>query len=257
MRSFSKVFFVFTLLFHSPAFAVDASAVAARLRQQVPLELTVYFDTILYVSKAAEGPWAQQMFVFRRQEDGQFELDESFAVSTGRERREQYFTTTPTGIFEIDPNRIYRMVHSARWGGAAMPYSMFIDYSYRTVKSGIALHAAAGRQNLANLGSRASGGCIRVPPEKAEQFFNQVQNGSRGMVPILAFDESAGTTNRSGIMVRDAAGKPRLKSGITVLLVVDDYPGTEPVRTVGVGGPPDDPLNHDVHLRPSSASTLP
>jgi len=148
--------------------------VAARLATRAPRELYPYFDLYLYVSKAARGLWAQRMFVFRKDETNTLVFEETFAVSTGRERHEQYFTWTPPGIFALDPNRFYRITYSAKWRNAAMPWAMFLDYSYRTKMSGVALHAAT-RGLVKNLGKRASGGCVRLPPDRAESLFGRIQ----------------------------------------------------------------------------------
>jgi L,D-transpeptidase catalytic domain len=204
--------------------------IVSRLRARASAELLSYFDTVLYVSKAARGPWAQHMFVFRHGADGSLELTDSFPVSTGREREEKYFTRTPEGIFEIDPDRIYRMAHSEKWHNAPMPYAMFLNYSYNTGMSGVALHAATGSA-VGHLGNRASGGCIRLPPQKAAAFYERARS-VRSQVPVLAFDPDRGTTNREGIMVRDGAGTPVLRPGLPILLVVEDYAGRAPADTV-------------------------
>lgn len=214
----------------------NPDTVAARVAQKLPADLLPYFDTVLYVSKAAQGPWAEHMFVFAHR-NGHFALTDVFPVSTGRERHEKYFTDTPAGIFEIDPGRLYRMVHSGKWNGAPMPFSMFLDYSYRTVKTGIALHAAHGRLGLAHLGHRASGGCIRMPPKKAEAMFEMIKRGHRGMVPKFTFNHAAGHTNRDGKIARTADGAPILKKGIRVLLLVDDYAGKAPAHTAAAPEP--------------------
>lgn len=212
--------------------AREAAAVGERLRAQVAGELAGYFDLFLYVSKAPRGPWAQRMFVFTRGGDGEFAFEESFPVSTGRERQEKYFTWTPPGLFKLDPDRFYRMARSAKWNNAPMPWAMFLDYAYRSGPSGVALHAAVGR-DIGKLGNRASGGCIRLPPERAEALFRRIREEHRGPVPVFAFDEARGTTSRSGELRRDSAGMPLFAGGFTVLLVVDDYRGEE--LTAGAG----------------------
>src|SRR6185437_10831493 len=89
--------------------AEQASRVAARVSDKVPASLAPYFDTFIYVSKAASGPWAQRLFLFRKSDDGTLAFEQSFPVSTGRERSEQYFTATPTGLFELDVHRFFPM----------------------------------------------------------------------------------------------------------------------------------------------------
>lgn len=197
--------------------------VALRVRSSVPAHLYPYFDVFLYVSKAASGPWAQHMYVFHKDPSGQLAFEESFPVSTGREMREKYFTTTPTGLFELDPNRFDRRHFSRRWHGAPMPWAMFWNYNLHGHMTGIALHSGIG--HVADLGRRASGGCVRMPPEKAEMLFKRFQAEERGTVPVFAYDPLRDTTSVDGVMEADAQGNPILASGYRVLLLVQDYPG--------------------------------
>jgi hypothetical protein len=201
--------------------ALQADAVAQRLKDSVPSELFSYFDMYLYVSKAADGAWAQHMFVFHRASSGRLVFEESFPVSTGRERQEKYFTSTPTGLFELDPNRFDRDHRSHRWHNAPMPWAMFLDYTIHGHLAGVALHS--GIHHEADLGHRASGGCVRMPPEKAEEYFKRFQAEEYGEVPVLAFDGSS--TNTDGRVVREESGRPRLTSGYKVLVVIQNYPG--------------------------------
>jgi hypothetical protein len=207
-----------------------APAVAARLRDYVPRELFRYFNVFLYVSKAAEGSWAQRMFIFHRDEYGDLEFEQAIPVSTGRERYEKYFTTTPTGLFELDPNRFDRIHFSRRWHHAPMPWAMFLNYTVHGHLAGIALHSAIGHE--ADLGRRASGGCIRLPPEMARYLFQRFQREEYGLVPVFAFDEDRNSTNVMGRMVRDADGRPVLEPGYRVLLLVQNYPGGPPLVAV-------------------------
>ncbi len=203
-----------------------AQVVAQRVHEKVPADLAPYFDIYIYVSKAraSAGPWAQHMFVFHKKDDGTLVYEDSFAISTGRERQEKYFTATPAGLFELDPNRFVRWHRSATWNGGAMPWAMFFNYSYRTRMTGVALHGAIGRE-IPHLGSRASGGCVRMPMDKVEAMFLRLKNTTRGRVPVLAFDEARGTTNVRGQMMRDSAGNPILADGIKALVIIDTYPG--------------------------------
>jgi lipoprotein-anchoring transpeptidase ErfK/SrfK len=201
--------------------ALQADAVAQRVKESVPAELFPYFHTYLYVSKAAHGAWAQHLFVFHRADSGRLMFDDSFAVSTGRERHEKYFTSTPTGLFELDPNRFDAHHHSHRWGGAPMPWAMFLNYTIHGHLAGIALHSGVG--HVAFLGSRASGGCVRMPPEKAEYYFKKFKAEEHGEVPVFAFDGD--TTAKDGRLVRDMTGKPQTTEGYKILLIIQDSPG--------------------------------
>ena len=201
----------------------EGDAVARHVRDVVPAELVPYFDVYLYVSKAAQGAWAQHLYVFDKSADGDFVFEQAFPVSTGRELHEKYFTSTPTGMFELDPDRFDRVHFSHRWGGAAMPWAMFLNYTIHGNPTGIALHSAAG--HAFELGHRASGGCVRMPPEKAEELFRRFQAYERGLVPVFAFDEERETTLTNGSILRDPDGNIALQDGYKVLLIIEDYPG--------------------------------
>jgi hypothetical protein len=203
--------------------AAQAGDVAARLRERVPSELMSYFDVVLYVSKAAQGAWAQHMFVFHRADDGDLVYEQNFPVSTGRELHEKYFTTTPAGIFELDPNRFETMHYSHTWHGAPMAWAMFLNYIHNNRLVGIALHSAG--EHAPDLGYRASGGCVRLPPEMAAMLFHRFEREEHGQVPVLQFEESRRSTSVAGEMLRDADGRPVMTDGYKVLLVIEDYPG--------------------------------
>jgi hypothetical protein len=200
-----------------------ANDVALRVHDSVRSNLFPYFDVYLYVSKAAVGPWAQHMFIFHRAPDRHLVFEQSVPVSTGRERHEKYFTSTPTGLFELDPNRFDRNHHSHRWNNAPMPWAMFLDYTIHNHLAGVALHSGIGHVQL--LGQRASGGCVRLPPETAEMLFKRFQTEEHGMVPRLAFNDAHSTTLTDGTMEVGADGQPLLVPGYKVLLIIQDYPG--------------------------------
>ncbi len=193
-----------------------------RLRVKVSDNLYPYFDVFLYVSKAAGGPLAQRMYIFHKDASGGLVFEQTFLVSTGRERHEKYFTSTPTGLFELDPNRFERSHYSRTWH-ASMPWAMFFDATIKGRQTGVALHSAG--VHVADLGSRASGGCVRLPPEKAAELFDRFQREERGYVPRFAFDASANRTSAIGLLQRDSAGRPLMQSGYKVLVVIEDYPG--------------------------------
>jgi hypothetical protein len=195
--------------------------VADRIRAVVPRDLSGYFDLYLYVSKAAAGPWAQHMYVFHATDDGDLRFEQSFPVSTGREMQEKYFTSTPAGLFELDPDRFDRVHYSHRWHNAPMPWAMFLNYTINDRPTGVALHSAIG--HVADLGHRASGGCVRMPPEKAEELFERIQSTEAGRVPVFAMDGS--TTDKTGRIAADENGAPMFTQGYRVLLIIEDYPG--------------------------------
>ena len=218
------------------AMPVSPEDVAMRVRESVPASLYPYFDVFLYVSKAAVGPWAQHMFIFHKGDDGGLVFEKSFPVSTGRERREKYFTDTPEGLFELDPNRFDRVHFSHVWHDAAMPWAMFLNYTVHGHLAGIALHAWAGHE--VPLGQRASGGCVRMPPDQAEYLFKRFEAEEGGLVPVFALDPSVQTTRKDGTILMDADGKPVLVWGYRVLLIVQDYPGG-PALVADLTPPPD------------------
>lgn len=205
----------FSQLEHNPA---------ERVEELMPAHLEPYYDLIIYVSKAPSGPFAQQMFIFERNEARALVATHRWMISTGRERRERYFTTTPPGFFMLDPNRMVPSAYSAQWDGSAMPWAMFWDYSYRERMSGYAIHGIAPHYNR-YLGNRASGGCIRLPIEHASALFRRVQSGYRGEVPVFAFDEEGGTTFRDGTVEYGENGEIRTEWGYRVLLIVDTFAG--------------------------------
>ena len=205
--------------------AEEAGRVAQRLSDKVPSELSPYFDTFIYVSKAAARPWGQRLFLFHKNADGTLAFEQSFSVSTGREKSEQYFTATPTGLFELDVHRFFPMARSAKWDDAKMPWAMFLNYSYRSKMAGVALHAAIGPHELAMMGRRASGGCVRLPMAKANLLYHRFLKEERGQVPVLTFDEARGTTNTAGTATHDAQGNIVLVDGLKVLVVIENYAG--------------------------------
>jgi L,D-transpeptidase catalytic domain len=71
---------------------------------------------------------------------------------------------TPRGVFR--PHALYLMVHSAKYGNAPMPHSIFFYGQY-------AIH---GTDAVGHLGRPASHGCIRLSPGNAAVLFAMVQS---------------------------------------------------------------------------------
>jgi hypothetical protein len=88
-------------------------------------------------------------------------------ISSGREGH-----LTPRGVFH--PRALYAMVHSAKYGNAPMPHSIFFYGQF-------AIH---GTGAVGHLGSPASHGCIRLSPQHAAALFAMVQ--SQGAVIRIA-----------------------------------------------------------------------
>jgi len=195
-----------------------------RIYELTPDDIEPYFDLVLYVSKAEAGPLAQQIFIYERNGARTLELTDRWLVSTGRERREQYFTTTPAGLFQLDPNRFVANAYSARWDGSSMPNAMFFNYSYRERMSGYAIHGISPRYQQ-YLGQRASGGCVRLSYDHSTALFNRIEGNYQGEVPIFPFNEMGGTTFRDGTVDYDENGEIRTEWGYRVLLIVDTFAG--------------------------------
>ena len=70
---------------------------------------------------------------------------------------------TPRGVFR--PRALYAMVHSAKYGNAPMPHSIFFHGQY-------AIH---GTTAVGSLGRPASHGCVRLSPADAATLFAMVR----------------------------------------------------------------------------------
>jgi hypothetical protein len=181
------------------------------------------------VSKAARGPAAQRLYVFKKKSDGRLALAYDWAASTGREDYEvspqgrHVFTATPGGFYQLDPNRLYRDYMSRAWNGE-MPHAMFFNWEHDGEETGIAIHAATGA-DIARLGHRASAGCVHISPDHARLLFDMIRADYRGVVPRFAYDESHQTMNRSGKLMRDAEGRLRMTKGYRVLIDIENFSG--------------------------------
>ena len=207
----------------------EIATVEQRLRNSLSDELFADFQLFLYVSKAAEGPLAQQMYVFRKKLGGALDFLYDWPVSTGRERAElndqgvELSSFTPAGYFKLDPQRFYRHHTSAEWG-EPMPFAMFFDWVKSGTPTGLAIHAATG-SDIAALGKRASAGCIRLSPQNAETLFTLVRTQYRGLTPRFATDHRTGTMSNDGTVLRDANGRAEMTQGYRVLVVIENYGG--------------------------------
>jgi hypothetical protein len=204
-----------------------------RLMATVPDEIEGYFDLFMYVSKSNRGPLAQHMFVFQRDADGKIIPYAEWPVSTGREKIELHHdrtirTTTPEGMFALDPNRFYARYWSHAWDGAPMHYAMFYDLMNNGNRSGLAIHAAIGEEKIRRLGRRDSAGCIRLSPKNAKELFYKVRNTMQGRVPAFALNER-GSTDRWGKVAYDPSGAMVLQDGYRAVLFVENYDGRDEV----------------------------
>jgi L,D-transpeptidase catalytic domain len=128
---------------------------------------------VIAINKAANGENAQTLTMY---ENGVEILKEK--VSTGREKQEKaksgrvYFSTTPKGFFR--PTKMYRDYMSYTWK-AEMPNAVFFI-------GGIALHAT-GKSQYPELGTRASGGCVRLKLEISKLLLEKVMETGLGNRP--------------------------------------------------------------------------
>jgi lipoprotein-anchoring transpeptidase ErfK/SrfK len=207
-----------------------------RLLRQLSADHLTRFDLFIYVSKAASGPLAQQMYVFTRDEtasgDAPLALLHHWPVSTGREATERVpsgrmvSTATPAGYFQFDARRMFEDYHSNQWNGP-MPHAMFFNWVDRGRLTGVAIHGTVARQ-VPYLGGRASAGCVRLSPDAATTLFNLVRSEYRGVVPRFAYDTATDSLARDCSLERDEDGLVENADGYRVLVVIDADGGQPP-----------------------------
>jgi lipoprotein-anchoring transpeptidase ErfK/SrfK len=199
----------------------------ARLAATLTPEMRDHFGLFIFVSKAAKGPLAQRMYVFAKEQNG-LKLLYDWAASTGREKPEKdaqgepSFTATPAGLYQFDPDRMYRQYHSVNWD-QDMPYAMFFNWQRAGLQTGLAIHAAGGG-DIARLGTRASAGCVHLSPENARTLFDLVRSQYRGEVPRFSIDASE-TMSSKGKFSRRPDGGLRMADGYRVLIDIENYSG--------------------------------
>jgi hypothetical protein len=215
---------------------VDVDRIATRLKDSLSSELKDNFNLFLYVDKAETGPFAQRMYVFHKTAQDGLALLYDWPVSTGREDLERdaagrlELTTTPRGYYELDPSRIDADHHSSQWN-EPMPDAMFFSWTPDGHQTGLAIHAATG-EDIAELGTRGSAGCIRLAPEHAEELFNLIRSQFRAATPKLAYRDSLGSVSSNGLLLHEQDGSLELADGYSVLVLVDDYTGDEKALSI-------------------------
>jgi len=123
-------------------------------------------EVVIIVNKAPKdkSSWAQRMRVYYKGD-----LIKTFTISTAKEvtvtatSGNVYLATTPLGYYR--PTTIWKEYQSSTWIGAQMNFPIFFS-------GGIALHSTTP-DHYKDLGSRASGGCVRMMPEDA-LFLNEL-----------------------------------------------------------------------------------
>lgn len=173
------------------------------------------FHYVIVVNKANEGAEAQSINVY---EYGQKIITSK--VSTGRDQFEKKgehnskrdsWTVTPTGYYtptflsKDHRSSAYGGIFSKITGGTKMPFAVFFN-------GDIALHQAP-KGTEGDLGKKASGGCIRLSQEVAEEIFNRVNEVKSAKIPDFRVD---------GTISTDANGKYayRKNTGFSALVIV-------------------------------------
>jgi hypothetical protein len=214
----------------------DIVRVTMRLRDSLTREMFQNFSLFLYVSKASNGPWAQHMYVFTKDASGNLALLHDWPASTGRERNEiaangtRQPSVTPRGYYELDPGRMYKTHFSGQWH-EPMPHAMFFNWEHDGLQTGLAIHGAVGIE-IAQLGSRASAGCIRIAPENAAELFSLIRAEYKGLAPRFAYDRRTATMSNDGLFMHDAAGNLQMAQGYKVLVFVENYGGENVVAAL-------------------------
>ncbi len=210
--------------------------VTLRLKENLTHEMLQNFKLFLYVSKADRGPWAQRLYVFRKDASDNLTMLYNWPASTGREKFEiapngtRQHTITPAGYYELDPSRMYQTHYSGEWR-EPMPYAMFFNWENHGYQTGLAIHGAAGFE-VAQLGTRASAGCVRIGPENAQLLFGLIRAEYKGLAPRFAFDQRTATMSNDGVLMHDRAGNLNMAEGYKVLVFVENYGGENVVASL-------------------------
>jgi hypothetical protein len=115
-------------------------------------------------------------------------------ISTGREKKEvatsgrEYFSSTPKGFFR--PQRVYENYYSITWA-ADMPNAVFMCQNFAR-ECGIAIHATT-KSHYAELGTKASGGCVRTRLDISQKIRKLVMDTGLGSEPGKFTVKSDGT----------------------------------------------------------------
>jgi hypothetical protein len=100
---------------------------------------------------------------------------------------------------------------------------MFFNWVHNGSQTGLAIHSATGRY-VAQLGRRASAGCIHLSPQAARTLFNLIRSQYQGAMPRFVIDND-GTMNNDGLVLRDADGRQQFARGYKVLVFIENYGG--------------------------------
>jgi len=166
------------------------------------------FRYVVVVNKATDGKEAQTIKVY---EYGQLIRKE--LVSTGRDgfekkgehhSKKDSWSVTPTGYYTPDwldkdhRSSNYGGIFSKIIGGTKMPFSIFFN-------GPIALHEAPKGTEGA-LGTKASGGCIRLPESLAGDLFNRIKETSGARIPKFTVEGQAMVDSTGHLLYRNEPG---------------------------------------------------
>jgi len=214
----------------------EVSRVLAHLKVSLTRELYQNFSLFLYVSKADHGPWQQRMFAFAKQDNGDLKLLYAFPVSTGKEvptlgpSGSMLHTSTTAGIYQLDPERMYKRYTSHEWQHK-MPFAMFFNWEHDGYQTGLAIHSAVG-DDIQMLGKRASAGCVRLHPQNAELLFRLIKNNYHGLTPRFAYDQRTATMSNEGLLMHDKAGNLQYADGYRVLVLIENNGGDDVIAAL-------------------------
>ncbi|MFZ4404147.1 MAG: L,D-transpeptidase [Pseudobdellovibrionaceae bacterium] len=190
------------------------------------------FRYVIVINKAQKGKTAQRIRVYENGyalnlgKDSQG--NDASKVSTGRETFEMesawiwnhgpdngsYWSITPTGYYT--PEWLNKDHRSSSWD-TDMPYAVFFD-----TKNGIAMHEVPPKGFL-GLGTRRSGGCIRLHPETAQNLFERIEKTRGSAVPVIGRDGKPELDSNGKVVYRNYGFLNGQKIGAySALIIVQD-----------------------------------
>lgn len=185
------------------------------------------FVNVIVINKAAKGDGAQTLRLYTNRQ-----LQLTTKISSGREDIEQvgmfrgiingffkgatesHWRHTTRGFYTV--KRVENYNYRSGENNFHMPYAMFFND-----KRGLAVHQvppdlsggeAAGE---AQLGRRASSGCVRVHKTRIVQIHNAVTAADRGEIPVI--------DTRTGRQMLDKSGQPAYSKGYRTIVIVEEY----------------------------------
>lgn len=223
MKFFAVVLFLFSFQIFAQAFTEETNGPLPR-----PIDVNVDFNEsmlsepwikefhyVVVVNKADRGAESQSIKVY---EFGKKIIEGD--VSTGRDQFEKKgehnskrdsWTVTPTGYYTptfLDKDHrssAYGGIFTKITGGVKMPFAIFFN-------GDIALHQAP-RGTEDELGTKASGGCVRLPKTIAEELFNRINEVDSFKVPNFSVNGTIELNSRGEYSYRE-------KLGFSALIIV-------------------------------------